>query len=414
MKDKTIIKDLAKKAYEYAVSNETEERRNLWRDHNSLLRTRPLVIVNFNPPNVVPELNELLCEDELAREIELSLRCALYRMTLNDDTVHEPWYTIRAVFDYPETIDRRWGPKISVTRPEYEHGAFIFDPPLKTDNDFQKLVKPIHKINEQATRERYEKTCDLLDGALPVRIDRTPVYMNWYSDISTDVAYLRGLEQMMYDPYDNPGFFKRLAAFLSESALGIQDEAEAKGDFSTASHTNQAVTYARELPDPIADNTPVTRNLLWVFCASQETTVMSPAMWEEYILAYQKPIYEKYGLLAYGCCEDLTKRISILKRSLPNLRRIAVTPWADLRSCAEQISDDYVMSWRPSPTDMVASDFDPERVRRAAREAFKIAGENKNHIDVTLKDVHTVSGNMGAIPGFVKCVKEAIEEGDWA
>ena len=129
------------------------------------------------------------------------------------------------------------------------------------------------------------------------------------------------------------------------------------------------------------------------------------------ILAYQKPIFEKYGLVAYGCCEDLTRFIPILKRELPNLRRVAVTPWADFRSCAEQLGSDYVLSWRPSPSDMVSYDFSPERVRNATREAFKITGEHNNIIDVMLKDVETISGNLDAVPGFVKCVREVIEEG---
>ena len=54
--------------------------------------------------------------------------------------------------------------------------------------------------------------------------------------------------------------------------------------------------------------------------------------------------------------EDLTNKIDML-RTIPNLRRIAVSPFANVRRCAEQIGTDYVMSYRPSPADMVSYGF---------------------------------------------------------
>ncbi|GAI58840.1 unnamed protein product [marine sediment metagenome] len=50
---------------------------------------------------------------------------------------------------------------------------------------------------------------------------------------------------------------------------------------------------------------------------------------------------DKFGLVAYGCCEDLTYKVDML-RQIPNLRRIAVPPFADAAKCAEQIGRDYV------------------------------------------------------------------------
>jgi hypothetical protein len=232
-------------------------------------------------------------------------------------------------------------------------------------------------------------------------------------DISTDLGYLLGLEQMMWLMADNPEFIKKIAAFMSESVLDMQDKAEEAGDLSFSTQWNQSMTYAMELPEPRAEGPPAWRCEIWGLCSAQEATGISPSMWEEFIFNYQKPIFDKYGLIAYGCCEDLTRWIPVLKQGLPNLRRVAVTPWADFRSCAEQLGSDYVMSWRPSPTDMVSYDFNPDRIRNAAREAFEISAEHKNIIDIMLKDVETVSGNLDAVPGFVRCMREVIDEGAW-
>ena len=86
----------------------------------------------------------------------------------------------------------------------------------------------------------------------------------------------------------------------------------------------------------------------------------------EFLLQYQLPILRQFGLAAYGCCEDLTRKIGML-RKIPNLRRIAVSPFADVARCAEQIGRDYVLSYRPSPSDMVGYGFNPERVRAILR-----------------------------------------------
>jgi hypothetical protein len=308
----------------------------------------------------------------------------------------------------------RWGFPITVKRPEYSGlGAFIFEPALVEDEDIEKLVKPIHSIDEVKTAEIYEKTCEILDGILPVVVDRSPIYSNWVADISTDMAYMRGVEGMMWDMADRPDWLHKLAGFMSESILSIQDAAESAGHYTLYTQDNQAMAYADELPAPSADDRAVERSSLWAFCASQETATVSPAMWEEFILNYQKPIYSKYGLLSYGCCEDMTHKLPILKREMKNLRRVAVTPWADLESCSEQLGSDYVMSWRPSPTDMVSFGFDEELVKKAVREAFSVAGRNKNHIDVTLKDVETVSGKPDSVRNFVRAVREVIDESAW-
>ena len=409
------VRSLAEKVYEIAVSGEMNRRRNLWSDHNSLVLTPPPIYIRAYAAAEVPELSELECQNGEMRAMERHFKEVLYRYSLGDDSIFEPWYAVRAAFSYPKG-GMRWGFPISVTYPEDaggKRGAFIFNPPITKDEDIEKFVKPVHQIDEAKTQELFEKASEILKGAMPAVIDRSPVYTDWNADISTDLGYIRGVEGMMWDMADRPEWLHKIVSFMGSSIAEVQNAAESAGDFALYTQNNQAMPYARELPPPSADPAPVDRGRLWAFCASQETASVSPAMWEEFILAYQKPIYGRYGLLSYGCCEDMTHRFPILKREMKNLRRVAVTPWANLRSCSEQIGSGYVLSWRPSPTDMVAVDFDEARTKKAAREAFRLAHENKNHIDVTLKDVETVSGKLDSVKNFVKAVREVIDEGGW-
>jgi hypothetical protein len=148
---------------------------------------------------------------------------------------------------------------------------------------------------------------------------------------------------------------------------------------------------------------------LWCFCASQEFGLVSPAMFEEFMLRYQVPIMREFGLSAYGCCEDLTPKIRVL-RQIPNLRRIAVSPMANVRHCAEQIGERYVLAYRPSPSDMVGYSWDEARVRRILRQDLGACRDCRCHADITLKDVETVQHEPQRLYRWVAVTREIIEE----
>jgi len=116
---------------------------------------------------------------------------------------------------------------------------------------------------------------------------------------------------------------------------------------------------------------------------------------------------EKFGLVAYGCCENLSEKIDIL-RQIPNLRRIAVAPSADVRRCSEQIGRDYVFSYRPNPAEMVCCGFDPEHVRTVLRRDLNDC--RGCCVDITLKDVETVEGDPGRLQAWAQIARETAEE----
>ena len=113
--------------------------------------------------------------------------------------------------------------------------------------------------------------------------------------------------------------------------------------------------------------------------------------------------------MAYGCCEDLTKKIPIIKQ-LGNLRRIAVSPFADVEKCAEQIGADYVLSWRPNPSTACSFGVDEASVRRELRRVMEICDRHHCVWDVTLKDLETTSGDPHAIVRWTSIVREELEK----
>jgi hypothetical protein len=165
--------------------------------------------------------------------------------------------------------------------------------------------------------------------------------------------------------------------------------------------------YAEELPDPAANVNGIKRKQLWGYMAAQEFALVGPKKHDEFLLQYQIPILKEFGLVAYGCCEDLTRKIGIL-RQIPNLRRIGVSPFADAAKCAEQIGTDYVLSYRPSPADMVGYGFDPDRILSILRRDLRAC--QACHTDITLKDVETVQDDPTRVREWVKLTRRVIDE----
>jgi len=403
--DVQIIRELAHRYAEVAAKPIQDERRDLWRRHNSLQRTRPLVYCRWFATWNEHPWSKLECEDGFWQGHERFLKQMLAQDETGDDYIIEPWITQRAsVASPPGSV---WGVPYNRISTGIKGGAWKYDPPLKKLEDIENLAEPEHVIDEEATARNVERLREAVGDILEVNVDRSPTWSGWHADISTDIAYLRELGQLMLDMSDSPEWLHRLLKHMSDGILRSHEQAEAAGDWSLSNHLNQAEPYALELPDPAANSGPVKRDQLWCFTAAQEYAQISPAMHDEFLLQYQLPIMRPFGLVAYGCCEDLTHKIDML-RQIPNLRRIAVTPVADVARCAEQIGEDYVVSWRPNPAQMGCCGFDEELIRSVTRQAFE--DSRGCHVDVTLKDVQTVEGDISRLRRWVEITREIGDE----
>jgi hypothetical protein len=129
-------------------------------------------------------------------------------------------------------------------------------------------------------------------------------------------------------------------------------------------------------------------------------------MFEEFMLNYQMPIMDRFGLVSYACCEDVTHKIASL-RKIPNLRRIGVTPVSDVRKCAEQIGNDYVFSWKPNPA-MICCDCNPDYIRKTIREGLEAS--RGCFVDIILKDISTVQGHSERLTQWTQITREVSED----
>ncbi len=407
-RDVVRVRALAEEVRAFAESPEMQRRRRLWTDHNSLLFTRPLIYIRSVPFEEFPESRELQCEDPALRSLERNLLKSKYYTRVPCDTIIEPYITVRAAVDVSEKgvygLPSELGEKAAGIR------CAAFAPSIMEEEDVEKLHVAPYQVDEEETARRVSFMKDVLGDTLDVAVDReAPLCEMWSNDISTQLARLRGLNQIMWDVYDRPEWLKKFCAWMRDRILEQIDQTEAAEGFRLNNHQNQAMPYCRELEAPSASDKPVSVKQLWGYCAAQEFTAFGPEMFDEFCFQYQKPILERYGLAAYACCEDVTHKIGII-RTLKNLRRIGVSPFSDPVKCAEQIGGDYVLSYRPNPSSACSRGVNEAFVRGELQRVMDAFDQNNCKWDITLKDLETTTGDPTAIIRWTSIVRDEIDK----
>ncbi len=111
-------------------------------------------------------------------------------------------------------------------------------------------------------------------------------------------------------------------------------------------------------------------------------------MHDEFDIEYMKKTVGQCGLVYYGCCEPLDKKIDIVEK-IPNLRKISITPWADVQIAAEAINTKYVLSAKPNPAFVSEPILDEENLKKELNNILDACKKNNCSCDIVLKDIST-------------------------
>ncbi len=397
------LRALASRVAEVAARPIEKKKAQLWTAHNDLRSAEPLLFCDpENGWNEIIPLASLQCVDPLARVWEMHLLKELFwGLEMLDDRV------IEAVFDVPYNYeDTGWG--LREKRIGGGHGgSYTWEAPLKDyDRDFPSLCYPRILIDRVTTERVLGLAHELFDGILEVRL--RGIWW-WTLGMTWDYVTLRGLESFMLDLYDNPEWVHRTMRFMSEGLGRKLDFLEAEGLLAL----NTCGTYvgsggfgwSSQLPAPGFDATRPRLKDLWGFAESQETVGVSTEMFEEFIFPYQLPLLERFGLNCYGCCEPMDPRWRVVK-SIPRLRRVSISPWADRVIMAEALGRDYIMSLKPSPAPLARPAMDEEAVRAGLR--ADLAQVKGCVVELIMKDNHTLGGNPRNATGWCRIAREEL------
>ena len=126
----------------------------------------------------------------------------------------------------------------------------------------------------------------------------------------------------------------------------------------------------------------------------------------EFAVKHNMRWLERFGLTYYGCCEPLDKKMDIL-RKIPNLRRISMSPWCDIKRMIAEVDADFVISRKPSPAIFAETDWQPEKTHADIREVLE-KSEGKCNIEFIMKDISTVRCDPKRLREWLKIVMEKV------
>jgi hypothetical protein len=390
--DVYILRELAEKIAAVAAQPEQAERKDLWRNVNGLKKPRPAVLIRMDE---VPwhEMDvdgglEVKSANPFCREHEKELRRILYQWEhMACDMVVEPVvYSLIALTDTGCGIETE-----EELLPQSEEGAVFshhYKPQIGDEKDLDRIRAPRLSYLEDVTDGIFELRKEIFGDILHVK--KRGINQGFFFPWDELVTWW-GPEQALMDLVEKPELVHEAMERLTRAYLSRIDQWEAlnlltldEGHFHTGSG---GLPYTDELPGTHPDPEQVRAHNLWGYSTAQIFTAVSPAMHEEFSLRYERRLLERFGLNYYGCCEALHHKVDRV-RSIPNLRKISMSPWADIEKGVDAVGGDFVLSVKPSPA-VFARSWSPEKARHDLEQI--VQRTRGCSVEIVMKDISTVN-----------------------
>ena len=403
-RDIKILRDLARRVADIAALPIQQQKAEMWRQHNDLNRIRPMVLIF--PEGSWRELlprSVLQCEGPRAQDYEYDLRVRLYYAEhLPDDNVIEPYI--------PSPIVMRrtgWGLEGQVTRPDDPLGAYHIDCAVQSEADLERLQIPTVTVDWDETESLYRTLQEVFDSVLIVEKQGQGNYGLAPLD---HYAQLRGIDRMFMDLVENPQMVHRAISRIVDGHIALVKSMEQQGALTLGNRRHYVGSggtgFTHQLPQAGFDGRVRTCDL-WGFATAQIFSEVSPTMHEEFALRHEARALELFGLNCYGCCEPLHHKLDRIKRCIPRLRRVSISPWADVERSAAELADKYIFSWKPNPAIVASERWNPQAARRIIRDFLqKTRG---CIVEMIMKDTHTCRNKPQRMWDWVRIAKEEAE-----
>jgi hypothetical protein len=386
--DLGVLRRLAREVADIAALPAQSEAIARWKALNGLRPVRPLVLIDEIPWHEMDVDGELALrtEGDTARVFERALRQTLYRWRhLPADMV------VEAAIDVPKVIR---GSGFGIDRDEStvtldQHSEIVsheYHDQLADEGAVDRIHAPEVELDEGATALIEARAHEAFDGILEVRMQGwSPSFELW-----DDIVHWRGAQTVLFDLAARPEHMHAIASRYTDARLAMLDQLEAKGLLGRDQRLVHCTgAWSDELPAAGYDRERPRAIDTWTYGMAQILLSASPAMLEEFELPYASRWYERFGLAYHGCCEPLHDRLHLVRR-LPNVRKVSMSPWADVEVGAAGIGPDYVFSWKPNPNVFAVDGWDPDAIERQIGHVVDVCAEAGCPLEITMKDISTV------------------------
>jgi hypothetical protein len=409
-RDRIELRELAKKLAEFAADPVNETRKKQWTRSNKLDAEKPMVWfdeVCWHEMNAGNELT-LRTEHPFCRQIEAELRQQIYLWEhMQGDMVIEPvLYAPMAITNTGIGINKEMDVVKTDDKNDVVSRHFIIT--IKDEDDIDKIKYPEIIHNSELSAVIESKYREIFEGILKVERRGAPGF--WFAPWD-DIVMYTGVQEVLLDLAMRPDYIKRLIARLVDVGVYVLDQYEDMGLLSSNNYNTRigsgAYGYTDELSRLETGEDVIRSTNIWGSCTAQIFAEVSPEMHEEFALEYERKWLRRFGLTYYGCCEPLHHKMEQM-RTIPNLRKVSISPFADLKKAEEAIGDDYVISYKPSPSVLAGRYWDSEQIRKELRDNISII-KNRN-VEIIMKDISTVKYQPQRLWEWVRIASEIADE----
>lgn len=406
-KEIKVLQELGKKVAEAAALDINAQTVAMWKKLNSLRPVRPMIMIDQLPWNELNDKGELTlhCEDEFLRSLECQLRQRLYKFNhFRGDMVMDDYVVVR------KTIKNTFDPSAKETTMASDPSSGVvshhYHDQIPDEKALDRMPMPVVTVDHEADRKKMEIAGNIFDGILPVRLMGMSPDYGMYAGLWDVITTLRGADKILYDIVDRPEFTHKVIGKFVSIWQSTIDQYESLGLFDIdVPLVHCAGAYTDELPSKEYDGKKAKAKDVWVFGLAQIFSTVSPDMHDEFEIQHVKPMLERFGLVYYGCCDPMDRKIDIV-RKIKNLRKISVSPWADPERAASEIAGDYVFSSKPNPANLASDHFDEDLIRNELKNIVSICKKYKTPCELILKDVSTVKYQPQRLVAWERIAKE--------
>ena len=387
--DRNILRRLAGRKAEIAALPIQQERRQMWTRLNRLEKVRPMVWI-FEVPwhemNVDDELT-LKCTSAFGRDIESGLRKELYQWDhMQGDMVIAPVIPVGPVLQ-----DTGFGlaEEVDIIRMDAASDVVSrnFHVQIRDERDIQKIRMPEVTLDQKAWDRNHSLVSGIFDGIIPV----VQAGIKGTSIAPWDfLVRLTGVDNILMDLSMRPDYVHKLIDRMTRAYICWLEQCEALNLLALNNDTwlGGGPQFTDELPQADCNPGRIRPIDMWGRTMSQIFSAVSPAMHEEFALQYECRWLNRFGLTYYGCCEPLDRKVAMLRKHVPNLRKISMSPWINLDVAIENVGTDYVFSLKTNPAVLAENSWHPEAARRGLE--LTLDRLKNLHVEIVMKDISTV------------------------
>lgn len=406
VKDRERLRSLAAHQLEIANSPKNLERVELWKRHNMYKGERPPIHIEVNTFAHEAITPLLQCEDETARNIEYKLISNFINLEqFDDDKVVPPYF--QQTYDIYFTLFGHHINQTTIKKADGTEMGHHFEHIIDDlYDDFDKIKSPsAYGVNKESTMQKFELYNDIFGDILPVRL----ISDGLYSTPTQHVVHIMGMENMLYSMYDYPDEFKEMMDRIADDYIAYFKKLESENVLLQNKAFEWVCQGSMAFYDEPDKEGQIKTTDLWGFMDSQETVGISPQMFREFIFPCYKKIASVFGRLNYGCCEPVNTFWEDIK-TLPNLKKVSISPWCDEDFMAEQLRESGIIYHRkPSPNYLgVGAKLDEDAFRKHIEKTVKTAKGCK--LEICQRDVYTVNKDMDKVRRYVQIIRETIDK----